>query len=241
MRKSLSLAIPEAASTGVDLDFSHGESDITIGENEVLGQHEPGNGKETHLTAHLSPRSKLDVSWTSDADAGTRNSPLLTAKGEIAIDIDEEQVRTRSSWAVRCVRGTTRSLEMRIDDDDEVTELQLDEQSAEARIERVRGTGKLTIRLADPLRVGAVKRLVMKTRRSFVNAERSPDFVHRVPSRQRARTNGFHRHHAECELVRQAGDVARAAPGRDRQIAGRPAHSPLDELGLRVSRSAVLA
>ena len=168
--KSLSLAIPEAASTGVDLDFSHGETDIVIGANEVLGHDKPGNGKETHLTAHLSPRSKLDVSWTSDADAATRNAPLLTAKGEIAIDIDEEQVRTRSSWAVRCVRGATRILEMRIDDNDEVTEFQLDEQSGESRIERVRGTGKLTIRLTDALRVGAVKRLVMKTRRSFVNA-----------------------------------------------------------------------
>ena len=141
-----------------------------MGDNEVFGQHEPGDGKGTHLTAHLSPRSKLDVSWTSDAEAGARNPPLLTAKGEIAIDIDEEQVRTRSSWAIRCVRGTTRSLEMRMDDDDEVTELQLDDQSAEAGIERVRGTGKLTIRLADPLRAGAVKRLVMKTRRSFAKA-----------------------------------------------------------------------
>jgi hypothetical protein len=168
--KSLTLAIPEAVSTGVDLVFSRGESDIVIGENEVLAQHEPGNGKETRLTAHLAPRSELDVSWTSDADSGARNPPLLTAKGEIAIDIDEEQVRTRSSWAVRCVRGTTRSLEMRIDNDDQVTELQLDEQSGEARIERVRGTGKLTIRLPEPLRVGAVKRLVMKTRRSFLNA-----------------------------------------------------------------------
>jgi hypothetical protein len=168
-RNSLSLAIPEAASTSVDLDFSHGESDIIVGENEVLGPPEPGNGKETHLTAHLSPRSRLDVSWTSDADAGARGSPLLTAKGEIAIEIDEEQVRTRSSWAVRCVRGTIRSLEMRLDDDDAVTEFQLDDQSAEAQIERVRGTGKLTIRLLDPLRVSAAKRLVMKTRRTFSN------------------------------------------------------------------------
>jgi hypothetical protein len=170
MKKSLSLSIPEAASTGVDFTFSHGESDITIGENEVLGQHEPGNGKTTHLTARLEPRSKLVLTWTSDADAGARNSPLLTAKGEIAIDIDEEQVRTRSSWAVRCVRGTTRSLEMRIDDNDDVTEFQLDEQSAEALIERVRGSGKLTIHLTDPLRVGVVKRLVMKARRSFMDA-----------------------------------------------------------------------
>ena len=73
----------------------------------------------------------------------TANPPLLTAKGEIAIDIDDEQVRTRSSWAIRCLRGTTRSLEMRMDDDDEVTEIQIDDQSAESGIERVRGTGKL--------------------------------------------------------------------------------------------------
>ena len=170
IRKSFSFAIPEAASTGVDLGFSHGESDINIGENEVVAQQEPGDSKKSHLTAHLEPRSELAVSWTSDADPGTLSAPLLTAKGEIAIDIDAEQMRTRSSWAIRCVRGTTRSLEMRLDDNDEVTEFQLDEQSAEARIERVRGTGKLTIRLIDPLRVGAVKRLVMKTRRTLVNA-----------------------------------------------------------------------
>ena len=143
------------------------ESDIVIGANEDFGQKDLGDGKGTRLTAHLSPRSKLDVSWTSNADSGAKNPPLLTAQGEIAIDIDEEQMRTRSSWAIRCVRGTTRSLEMRLDDDDEVTELQLDDQPTEAGIERVRGAGKLTIRLADPLRPGARKRLVMKTRRSF--------------------------------------------------------------------------
>jgi hypothetical protein len=169
-RKSFSLAIPEAASTGVDLDFSHGESEIAIGDDEIPGPNESGDGKRAHLTAHLEPRSELAVSWTSDAEAGRRAAPLLTAKGEIAVDIDEEQVRTRSSWAVRCVRGTTRSLEMKLDDDDQVTEFQVDEQSAEARIERVRGTGKLTVRLVDPLRAGAVKRVVMKTRRPFANA-----------------------------------------------------------------------
>jgi hypothetical protein len=169
-RRSFSLAIPEAASTGVDLNFSRGESEITIGDDEIPGPHGPGDGKRNHLTAHLEPRSELVVSWIGDAEAGRRTAPLLTAKGEIALDIDEEQVRTRSSWAVRCVRGTTRSLEMRLDDEEAVTELQVDEQSAEAQIERVRGTGKLTIRLVDPLRVGAVKRVVMKTRRPFANS-----------------------------------------------------------------------
>jgi hypothetical protein len=166
-RKSLSLAIPEAASTSVELVFSHGESDVVVGANEVLVQPDPAGGKETHLTVHLSPRSRLDLSWTPDAGTGARNPPLLTAKSEIAIDIDDEQMRARTSWAIRSIRGTTRSLEMQVDADDEVTELQIDDQSAEAGIERVLGSGKLVIRLPDPLRTGVVKRLVMKTRRSF--------------------------------------------------------------------------
>ena len=169
-RKSLSLNIPEAASTAVELEFSHGESDIVIGANEVSGPHDGASGNEAHLTAHLSPRSKLDVSWTGNADAGVSNPPLLTAQGEIAIDIDDEQVRTRSSWAIRCLRGTKHSLELRIDDDDEVTELTIDDQSAESRVERVRGTGKLMVRLGDPLRTGSITQLVMKTRRPLMSS-----------------------------------------------------------------------
>ena len=148
-RQAFSLAIPEAASTVVELDFSQRSSDVMIGANEEFGQQDLSEGKGSRLTAHLSPRSKLDVSWTG-ADSGAKK-PLLTAQGEIAIDIDLQQVRTRSSWAIQCVRGTSRSLEVKIDEGEEVTELQLDEQAAEDRIERMRGTGKLTIRLADSL------------------------------------------------------------------------------------------
>ena len=169
-RRSLSLAIPEAASTAVDLDFSNGESNIVIGANEVAGPRDGTTGKGAHLTAHLSPRSKLDVSWTGNADAGAANPPLLTAQGEIAIDIDDEQVRTRSSWAIRCLRGMTRELELRMDDDDEVTEITIDDQSAEFGVERSRGTGKLAVHLDDPLQTGSILRMVMKTRRPLMGS-----------------------------------------------------------------------
>jgi len=177
-RKTLSLAIPLAASTSLELDFSERESDIIIGENEYFGQKDLGDGKGTRLTAHLWPRSTLVVSWTNAADSGARNPALLTAQGEIAIDIDSEQMRARSSWAIGCVRGMTRVLEIRIDDEDKVTELLLDDQSIEAGIERVPGTGKLTIRLAEMLRPGASKRLVLKTRRTFsISAPRRISFT----------------------------------------------------------------
>ena len=106
------------------------------------------------------------MSWTNDADTGSRNPPLLTTQSEIEIDIDEKQLRTCFVVVDPLCSGTAQSLELRLDDEDEVTGLQIDDQAMEAG-ERVRVPGKLTIRLAEPLRPGGAKRLVMKTRRTF--------------------------------------------------------------------------
>jgi hypothetical protein len=166
-RKTLSVAIVAAASTLVELVFAQRESDIIIGANEDFGQQELPDAKGTRLTAHLTPRSRLDVSWTNNADPGANNPPLLTAHGEIAVDLDAQQMRTRSSWSIRCIRGATRGLELALSDEDDVTELQLDDQVTEAGNEWTRSRGKLTIHLAEPLRPGGETRVVIKTRRAI--------------------------------------------------------------------------
>jgi len=61
-------------------------------------------------------------------------------------------MRTRSSWSIRCVRGVAKSLELHVDDDDEITELEVDDQSLEDDLEQARGPGTLTIPLDDPIR-----------------------------------------------------------------------------------------
>jgi hypothetical protein len=165
LRKWLSVPIPEAPSTRLQLDYLNRESDIVVGSNEEFGLTDLGAGKPRRLLAHLSPRSKLEVSWAAGEGAGAGNSPLLTAQAEIAIDVDADLVRTRSSCMIRCVRGMTRRLEIRIDDEEELTELLVDDQSTEGGLER--GAGKLAIRLGDALRPGQSRRIVMKTRRSF--------------------------------------------------------------------------
>ncbi len=171
-RKALSLAIPEAASTSLDVAFARHESDLLIGANEVFQSVDLPDGKGTRLTAQLSPRSRIDLSWANDAEAGGHEPPLLTAQGEIAIDIDSDQMWIRSLWKIRCLRGISRTLEIRVDDRDEVTELKFDDQETEAAgIERRRGAGLLTIRPREPLRPDAPpRRLVMKTRRSYSKA-----------------------------------------------------------------------
>ena len=166
-RKSLSLAIPACATTSLRLEFGQRESDIVVGADENFGKTDMADGKGSMVTALLEPRSSIDVSWSNDADLGRGNSPLLTARGEIEIDVDSEQMRTRSLWDIRCVRGVTRSLKIRLDDRDEVTELQLDDRQPVSGIERVQGGGLLTVELGDPLRAGSGRRLMMKTRRPY--------------------------------------------------------------------------
>src|SRR5262249_61930508 len=80
-RKAVSFAIPEAASTSLDLDFTHRESDIIIGSNENYGLKELADGKVTRLSAHLEPRSQLEVSWTNSGGPGGQGFPPFTHHG----------------------------------------------------------------------------------------------------------------------------------------------------------------
>jgi hypothetical protein len=166
-RKALSLAVPEAASTSLELDYAERASGIIIGANEDFGQKDLGPGKGSRLSARLSPRSRVDVSWNANLGAGAQSPPLLTAQGDIAIEINADKMQTRSSWAIRSVRGSASTLELKIDDRDEVAELALDDQSTAGGIEGVRAAGRLTIRLAEPLRPGSTRRLTMTTRRAL--------------------------------------------------------------------------
>lgn len=166
-RAGLSLAIPAAPQTSLDLDFDRRQQDLIVGTNEVYGQSELPGGQGSRLSARLTPRSRIDVTWAVEDQAGAGDSTLLTAQGDIAIDVDSEQLRTWSSWVIRCVRGITRTLEIGVDERDVVTEIRLDDQSIEPGNEGARGAGRLLIPLAEPLRPGDVKRLVLRTRRSY--------------------------------------------------------------------------
>ena len=177
-RKRLIVAIPEAASTRLELDFAGRESDVIIGANEDFGHSDRGPGKGTRLTAHLSPRSKLEVSWLDNPETAAQAPPLLTAQGEIAIEIDAaavaDQVVVVDSLYSGCCAKPSFSL---VDENDEITELELDDQSLDDEIDRCEGPGKLLIPLADPLRAGATARLVFRTRRSIREIAFAADLV----------------------------------------------------------------
>jgi hypothetical protein len=171
--RRIDFAIPEAAATRFSWEVVDRVTEATTGIGEPVDL-EPivgaNTGARTRLAANLTPRGRLDVSWRVEAASGVQLPPLLTMQGEIAIDIDSGSFRTQSTWAVHAVRGTTRSLELRLDPADEVLELELDGQPVLAGVEPRDGSLWLTIILNDPLRPGLPKSLVMTTRRTIAPA-----------------------------------------------------------------------
>jgi hypothetical protein len=169
----LELAIPEAASTRFSWEVADRVTEAFTGNGELVevealpGSGPSNNSSRTRLSAQLTPRGRLDVSWRIEADPEVQLPPLLTMQGDIAIDVDPGSLRTRSAWAIHSLRGTTRSLELRLDPADEVLELELDGQPVPAGIERSDGATVLAIVLSEPIRPGLPKSLVMTTRRAI--------------------------------------------------------------------------
>ena len=194
-------AIPEAASTRLELDLGGRGSDIVIGSNEDFGQNDAGRDKRKPVTAHLSPRSKLDVSWLDDADsAGAVSPPLLTAQGEIAIEMDAQADANAvvvvdplcsgdgEEPGARWFRTTRRS------PSSSLTINRWTRRSAR------RGGGKADdYRWASRCAPEASARLVLRTRRSLAKSGPRRIFVRRLSVFGCARANGIYRDHEQPE------------------------------------------
>ena len=161
----IDFAIPEAAKTSVEFEIGSRVVDALAGDDQRVTVAPIEDGKRSRLSAHLTPRSRIELSWRIVADPGLQLAPLLSMQGNIAIDIDPGSFRTRSSWSISPIRGTTRTLELRLHPDDEVLEVEVDGQPLPAGIERADGMTRLTIPLTEPLRTDPPTRLVMTTRR----------------------------------------------------------------------------
>ena len=161
----MSFAIPEAAKTSIEFEVGRRVVDALAGTDQQVTVAPIADGNRSRVSAHLTPRSRIELSWRVVADPGFQLAPLLSMQGDIAIDIDPGSFRTRSSWSISSIRGTTRTLELRLHPEDEVLEVEVDGQPLPAGIERADGMTRLTIPLTAPLRADTPSRLVMTTRR----------------------------------------------------------------------------
>ena len=165
--KRFDLLIPESATTRIDVEIPRQIAEASAGPGEPLVRQFDEAAKRSRIKAELPPRGRLSLSWKVIEELGSPLPPLLVARGEIAMEVDSGAIRTRSSWAIRSLRGSASRLEWQLDPDDEILELELDGQVATTVMEKTRPFTRVTIPLADPIGPNQERRLIMTTRRNL--------------------------------------------------------------------------
>ena len=161
----IDLAIPESASTSVRIQTPGTASDARLGEREPIEARPMSNGQDSLIEAHLGARNRLELSWRVTADPAVQGPPVLSAQGEIALEVDRGTLRARSWWTVRCERGSTRTLRLKLDPADELLSLEIDDQALQVDgLATARGV--MIVPLGEPLRSGGSKKLTVVTRRT---------------------------------------------------------------------------
>ncbi|MBX6315099.1 MAG: hypothetical protein IRY99_19650, partial [Isosphaeraceae bacterium] len=77
--RRIEMAIPEAAKTRIELLVARGASDALAGAREPVAIEPVEGGRRARLSAHLSPRRRLELTWRAAAEPGGEGPPLLVA------------------------------------------------------------------------------------------------------------------------------------------------------------------
>ena len=164
--RSLDIAIPAAASTGIDLDMPDGTEAVQAGGGPVVPV-EAGEARRLRLS--LTPRERVIIRWRSAGEADEAGPPLLTAQGEITVEIERTTARMRSSWSLRCERGTAHEVAIRLPDAaaDHVEAIEVEDVIVPVEGHFDAGQSLLRIPLPQPLRRGEAVRLGLVTRREL--------------------------------------------------------------------------
>ena len=168
--RRLDLAVPAVASTRIDLVVPQTVLDATTGVNEPAAIAPVDGGIGSKLSARLSPRPRLELAWRERADPSVKLPTLLSAHGEIGIEIERGSVRSRSSWAIGSIRGTSSQLVLRLDAAEELLDLEFDGKPIPVDPRREGGRSVIAIPLAEPLRPGTTRILNLNTRRPIASS-----------------------------------------------------------------------
>jgi hypothetical protein len=165
----LELAIPPAASTRVELTVPRTVLDATTGPGEPVGVSVLEGGAGAKLSTRLSPRPRLDLVWRERADPAVKLPVRLSAQGEIALEVERGLIRSRGSWVVAAVRGTTSRITVRLDPAEEVLDVEVDKRPVTVETRREGNQTVVAIPLNEPLRPNTTRTIDMNTRRPIAS------------------------------------------------------------------------
>ena len=167
--RRIDLPIPLAASTGIALNLPSRVVDASVGINEPIAVVVDETGQGARLVARMSPRPRIEMTWRERSDPAVKLPVLLSAQGEIAIEVERGAIRTQSSWVVGAIRGSETQLMIGLDASEEVLDVEVDSRPVLFETRRQGGRSVLIVPLADPLRTNATRGLVINTRRPIAS------------------------------------------------------------------------
>ena len=150
--RRIELAIPPVASTRIELIVPRTVIDANTGLNELVAVTPVEGGPGARLAARLSPRSRIELAWRERADSSVKLPALLSARGDMAIEIERGSIRTRSSWLVSALRGSANLLTLRLDPTEEILDVEVDGKPVQVENRREGGRSVLSIPLSETLR-----------------------------------------------------------------------------------------
>ena len=172
--QSLELAIPPAGSTTVGLRTERSLVTAQAGPDEPLAL-EDG---PTNLRAggHLSPRSRLELTWQERDLPGDPLPTVLAARGEVAITVGLDVLETRETWSVAALRGEAHELVVRLEADEEVVALEVDRRPVPSSRRHIDQStlDELVVPLAEPIGLARSAMLIMTTRQPHEPGVSSP-------------------------------------------------------------------
>ena len=163
--RRIELAVPMAASTRVDLVIPANAVEGSAGLNEGIGLTPSTDHRGMRFLARLSPRARLDLAWRERLESAGKLPTLLSAQGEISLEIERGSIRSRSSWILGAIRGSATELTLRLDSAEELLETQVDGKPVQVESRREGARTLVTIPLESPLRPESSRTLLLTTRR----------------------------------------------------------------------------
>jgi hypothetical protein len=201
-RRELALAIPEAPATRLDLRGPAGMADVRL-DGAELPPARVADG-EARVAARLAPRSLLTLSWRAAAPDAAPSAPILTALGEIALDVDRGLATIEAAYQLRVERGELRSLHVAKDADLDRVSVEVDGQPITPSAAGADADAVLEVPLAMPIRPDSPARLTIRARRRFAADGAARWGFRGFPIREAAAQSGL-------VAVGRASDVSVAA------------------------------
>ncbi len=167
--KRIELAIPPAASTRVDLAIARPALEASTGPEEPVLIEPLESRPGSRLAARLSPRARLSVSWRERNDPGTDLPVLLTARGEVSIEVVSGSLRTRGEWAIEAARGSTSQVTFRVEPGEQVIDVEVAGQPVPVAVRREDGRSSVVVPLGQPLTAGTTRRVALTTIRGITS------------------------------------------------------------------------